>query len=218
MKLSDRLLQLALMASRFKTVADIGCDHGKLDIFLAKQYNMKTIASDIATSSIETLKKIVLQEQLNNQIKVVLSDGLSHLKEKVDAIIISGMGSRTMIEIFEKDKSIFLKTPYYILSSQHDLPLLRGYMQKNGFSIIDEIMVYENKKYYPIILFKKGKSHYKKIELKYGPIFLKKQEATFMRFLNQELQKKEEILKQISSYSNDAFLLKKEIKELRKIL
>lgn len=218
MKLSNRLLSIALLASKYKTIADVGCDHGKLDLFLAKQYNINTIASDISKNSIENLKKIVDEQHFNNKIKVVLSDGISHLKEKVDAIVISGMGTRTMIEIFEHDKEIFLDTSSYILSSQHDLVLLRKYMCKNGFLIKDEVMVHENNKYYSIILFEKGDSCYTNLEFRYGPMFLKKREAIFLKFLNQQLQKKEEILKNISSYSKDAYLLKKEIKELKKLL
>jgi len=218
MNLSKRMLQIALLAHSYAKIADIGCDHGKLDLFLAKHYGTFCIASDISRQAVVRLKKTVLDLQLEDRIQVVESDGLSHLQEKVDAVIISGMGSHTMIDIFQKNISYFQKISTYILSSQQDVFLLRKFMQEQGYSILDEVMVWEHNKYYPIVVFQKGSCHYSDFELRYGPVFLQKKEETYLTYLKSELYKKEEILNKISSQPFLKLQLKKEIKEIKDFL
>lgn len=218
LKLSKRLTSLALFCSNYKKIADIGCDHGLLSLFLAENYKAIVTASDVLEPAISRLKNRVKEMSLQDKVTVLVSDGLTHLTDDFEAVVISGMGARKMIELFDKEQDKFLKIKTYILSPHQDTALLRTYMHQKGYYLLDEVMIYEDKKYYPILKFQKGKASCRKIELKYGPIFLKKREAVFISYLKALKEKKEQVLKELKPYSKRYLDIKKEIKEITRIL
>ena len=55
-----------------------------------------------------------------------------------------------------------------IISSNNDLYLLRKSLNKLGYKLIDEVIVYENKHYYAVMLYIKNKQKLNKWELLFG--------------------------------------------------
>ena len=101
-KLSDRLQTIADMVKKGSRIIDVGCDHAFLDIYLVKNNIVKkAIASDITKGAINQAIKNVKDYNLEDKIDIRLGDGLSTLKQKdkVDTVIISGMGDKTIINI-----------------------------------------------------------------------------------------------------------------------
>ena len=189
-KLSNRLKTIADMVKKGSRIIDVGCDHAFLDIYLVKNNIVKkAIASDITKGAINQAIKNVNTYNLNDKIDIRLGDGLSTLKEKdkVDTVIISGMGDKTINNIL---KNYNLKNiNNLIIQSNLGIVNIRKEIVKLGYKIIDEKIVIEKDKYYIIINFEKGKAKYKSKEYYFGPVLLKNKDELFNKYYSKKLRK-----------------------------
>ena len=146
-------------------VVDVGCDQAKLGILLAKR-NQKSIASDISPKVIERASLDIRKLGLDNLIDLRVSNGLQNIKEKeADTLILSGMGTHTILEILNSTKIKFNKI-ITISNNYHDI--LRDKMNELNYKVDKELIIKENNKYYNLILFTKGIKKYTKKELLLG--------------------------------------------------
>ena len=182
MKLSIRLQAIADLVKENTKIVDVGCDHGLLDIYLTKEKNVKCIASDNKQSCLDNAINNIKKYNLDDKIETILSDGLEKIDvNKLDTVIISGMGTTTILEIV-KNKDI----KHMIIQSNNNLYELRKEITKLGYYIENEDVVLDYK-YYVIIEFKKGYKKYSNFELKYGPILLKKDKKEYFNYLYNKL-------------------------------
>ena len=146
-------------------VIDVGCDQAKLGILLAKR-NQKSIASDISPKVIERASLDIRKLGLDNLIDLRVSNGLQNIKEKeADTLVLSGMGTHTILEILNNTKLRFNKI-ITISNNYHDI--LRDKMNELNYKVDKELIIKENNKYYNLILFTKGIKKYTKKELLLG--------------------------------------------------
>ena len=88
------------MVDKGNNIYDIGCDHALLDIYLAINNDNHCTASDINQNALNNAIKNIEKYHLSDKIDTVISDGLKNITLKEDStIILSGMGSRTIIDI-----------------------------------------------------------------------------------------------------------------------
>lgn len=183
-----------------KCIIDVGCDHALLDIYLAKQKNVKCLAIDVREGIVNNVLKRVEQEKLVNKIKVKLNNGLENINiSKDDTVILSGLGTNTILNIVGSRKISNL-----IIQSNDDLFLLRKILTNNGYYIAAEQIVLDGK-YYIIIKFKLGKRKYKYKELLFGPKLLKENNLMFKKYLSMKKEYYEKLLKNIP----DIYLIRK---------
>lgn len=196
-KLSKRLASIASNIDKEDKVVDIGCDHGYLSIYLkAVNGNKVVIATDINENALNVAKKNINKNSI--LIETRLGNGLDVIKHnEVDTIIISGMGGNTILNILKKNKLKYIKK--IVIQSNTDIPLIRKYINKLGYTIKNEQLIIDKNIYYIIITFTKGKHKYTKKELYFGPILLKENNDLFNEKKAIELNKLEEILKKIPS-------------------
>lgn len=196
-KLSKRLASIASNIDKEDKVVDIGCDHGYLSIYLkAVNGNKVVIATDINENALNVAKKNINKNSI--LIETRLGNGLDVIKHnEVDTIIISGMGGNTILNILKKNKLKYIKK--IVIQSNTDIPLIRKYINKLGYTIKNEQLIIDKNIYYIIITFTKGKHKYSKKELYFGPILLKENNDLFNEKKAIELNKVEEILKKIPS-------------------
>lgn len=196
-KLSKRLASIASNIDKEDKVVDIGCDHGYLSIYLkAVNGNKVVIATDINENALNMAKKNINKNSI--LIETRLGHGLDVIKHnEVDTIIISGMGGNTILNILKKNKLKYIKK--IVIQSNTDIPLIRKYINKLGYTIKNEQLIIDKNIYYIIITFTKGKHKYTKKELYFGPILLKENNDLFNEKKAIELNKLEEILKKIPS-------------------
>lgn len=196
-KLSKRLASIASNIDKEDKVVDIGCDHGYLSIYLkAVNGNKVVIATDINENALNMAKKNINKNSI--LIETRLGNGLDVIKHnEVDTIIISGMGGNTILNILKKNKLKYIKK--IVIQSNTDIPLIRKYINKLGYTIKNEQLIIDKNIYYIIITFTKGKHKYTKKELYFGPILLKENNYLFNEKKAIELNKLEEILKKIPS-------------------
>ena len=82
MELSKRLEAVASLADPGETVADVGCDHGYVGIWLIQQKLFsKVIAMDVRPGPLEAARKNIQLYQVEDQIEIRLSDGLDMLSQ-----------------------------------------------------------------------------------------------------------------------------------------
>ena len=146
-----------------------------------------------------------------------LGDGLEKMPDDIDTIVMSGMGGNTIIDILENSKDMLLSIKTIVVSPHNSLYDVRRYVNKIGYYIDDEEMIYDQGKYYTVIKFQRGQKNYSDEQLFFGPILLMKRNSIFCRYCSELLQKDEILLKTIPQSSNERDRLQKEIEKLRTI-
>lgn len=184
MSLSKRLEAVATLVDIGKRVIDVGCDHAYLDIYLTNNNENTCIATDINKSAIEIAKKNIKEHKLEDKIQTVLTDGLTNIDvKKDDNIVISGMGTHTILHILNTNSL----SNTLIISSNNDINILREEVIKLGYKIDSEIFLYDKGKPYIIIKFIKGYKKYNKKDINLGPIL--KNNIEYKRYLIKKYNK-----------------------------
>lgn len=200
-KLSKRLQMIADMVDKKSVLADIGCDHALLDIYLIQNNIIKkSIAADITNGALDGARRnLSLYEVDDKKVELRLSDGLEKInkEDKVDTIVISGLGNQKIISIFQNDYEKLENINNIIIQSNTGVNYIRKYMTSIGYYIDDEVLVKENNIIYTIIKFTKGSKKYSKKELFYGPILLNNKDDLFNELLSNLINKNNYIINKL---------------------
>ena len=148
--LSKRLRMLADMVTPGNRLADVGCDHGFLDICLVQEGVCPgALAMDVREGPLGSVREHVRQYGLGDYIEIRLSDGLRACGAgEADTLVCAGMGGRLMERILTEglDKAAQMKE--LILQPQSEIPEFRRFLRNAGFEIVREDAVSEDGKYY----------------------------------------------------------------------
>ncbi len=195
--LSNRLKEIASFIPDNVKMVDIGCDHALLDIYLYKnRKNIKIIASDINENALEQAKKNIKKYKLDKFIETRLSNGLDNINSnEIDTIVISGMGSHTIVGILRMNQKKIINVDNIIIQSNNHIDFLRERIIELNYYIDSEKLVKDNNIIYTIISFKKGKKRYNKKEIFFGPYLLKENSILFKEKNKQDLEKLEYLYK-----------------------
>lgn len=214
-KLSKRLEEISSLVPLKARVVDIGCDHGLLDIYLYQNGIVsKIIASDINENALSNAKENIKNNNLEDVIETRLGSGLEviNLNDKIDTIIISGMGAYTIVEILKNNPEILSTISTIIIQSNTKNYYLRKEITKMNYLIEEEKIVKDNNKYYTIIKFTKGYQKYTKKELYFGPKLLSNSSKIFEEYKNAQYQKLKNIKKSIPKRKfMECYKIKKEL-------
>ncbi len=137
-----------------KIVCDVGCDHGKLSLYLIKENKAeKIIATDINEKPLQKAIELFNVNNLSDRADFYLTNGLQDIKsaDNITHIVIAGLGGNTMAEIIDAAKFIKENKTKLILLPAQNTSKIRDYLYKNGYSINKESTVCENKKVYSCI-------------------------------------------------------------------
>lgn len=189
MQLSKRLYAVASMVTPGNIVVDVGTDHGYIPIYLVgKNIISRAIAMDINKGPLKRAEQHIREFHMENYIETRLSDGVTSLKkEEGDTLIIAGMGGGLVIKILKEGKKALSSIKEFILQPQSEIQSVRKFLQKEGYLIVEENIVLEEGKYYPIIKAVKGRMNYnKEIFFKYGKLLLESKNSVLEEFLNKE--------------------------------
>ncbi len=151
--LSERLRLIVSFVPQGVSVCDVGTDHGYLPAALCLSGKFKSVtATDIREKPLLNAKSNI--EKLGaNGVELILCDGLEKVsREKADCVIIAGMGGEVISGII--DRCSYKESPLFILEPMTDASTLRTYLAKNGFNVLYETAITENKKIYSVMLCK----------------------------------------------------------------
>ncbi len=204
-EISYRMKAAADMVTKGNCVADIGCDHGYVSIYLYKKgIAKKCIASDINKGPLQAAKKNVELYDAGSGVEVRLSDGLSAFDiGEADTILITGMGGNLIEKILLNKRKVVISARELVLEPQSDYDRVRKCLCELGFEIAGEKLVSECGKYYPVIkaVNTGEKQTLSEIQYKFGPCILKEQEEIFREFLLKEKSRFEAILSSLEKKS-----------------
>lgn len=141
--ISDRLLCCASLVPEGARVADVGCDHGYLGIWLLAQGRASFVAaSDLREKPLEKARENSRLFGTAEQMTFSVADGLAAVDpDAVDVIVCAGMGGDNIAGILEA--APWVRNPRYtlVLQPQTSGNDLRRYLGEQGFSIERETLV-----------------------------------------------------------------------------
>ena len=150
--ITPRLSAALSMANGYDTVADVGCDHGRLTAALLQQgICRRIIASDISEPSLEKAKQLIRTIGLSDRVSFRLGDGLSVLDPyECDAIFLLGMGGTLMTRILDACSVPLAGAKAVILQPMRAQDDIRSYLHRNRFRVTDDRVVLDHGRYYQI--------------------------------------------------------------------
>ena len=227
-KMSERMKAIAGLVTKGKKVADIGCDHAYISIFLIEKCIAdRVIAADIRKGPLEIAGRNILRylESQNEEgndpgadfdgtkIETRLSNGFEKiLPGETDAAVIAGMGGLLIVDILKHGERLFDEGYELVLSPQSEIYEVRKYLLENGFLIIAEKMLREEGKYYNIIKAVKCPENvalqnmskdYSEAELTYGKIPVEAKDPVLYEKLSAELETNMKLIKALEGIEGE---------------
>ena len=150
--LSKRLQACCNLVAPGDRIADIGCDHGYLGIYLLEQgIAASVIAADVREMPLQSAKRNALRFGVNERIRFYLSDGVTEIPHDFDTLVCAGMGADTMISILDAATWLHCSQYRLILQCQSRTPMLRHYLSEQGWRINKEVVVRDGRFLYTIM-------------------------------------------------------------------
>ncbi|WP_295149829.1 class I SAM-dependent methyltransferase [uncultured Peptoniphilus sp.] len=216
-KLSKRLNKIAELVDFGASVIDVGTDHGYVPNFLCEnKISSDIIATDISKNSLE--KSIELTRELGNEkfVRNILANGI--VDENRDNIIIAGLGGIQIAEIIANSIDIAKSSKKLILQPMQKTNILRRELNNMGFEIFDEEIIYEDERYFEIILARFSNNidrNLKDEDFYFSKKLIDKKDKIYLSFLE---EKKTYLKSIISSFDPSSTRSKKRSKELYNLL
>ncbi len=200
MQISKRLEAVAGMVTPGCIIADIGTDHAYIPIYLVSGGTApRAIAMDVNRGPLEKAVIHIRQYGLSDRIETRLSDGLTAMQPgEAKSIVIAGMGGPLVIRILTEGAKCAEAAEELILQPQSEIRLVRAYLEENGYRIVQEDIVCEEGKFYPMMKAVHAEKHapdrMSAAQLRYGPLLLAARHPVLKDYLNREKELNERIL------------------------
>ena len=150
MVLSERLMMSIGMIPAGKVVADVGCDHARVAIWLVKNgIAPRVIATDLRPGPLSHADANIAYFHCEDRIETRLSDGLANLRpSEAEVILIAGMGGALTVHILSEGLERMQEAEELILQPQSERGAVRRFLLTHGFAIVDEKCCVEDGKFY----------------------------------------------------------------------
>jgi tRNA (adenine22-N1)-methyltransferase len=220
--ISNRLFTLTKYVSPYQYVVDVGTDHCFVPIYLKQAGIIEgAIASDVNQGPIEEAKRNIMKYGYQDSIDARCGNGLETITEtdRADVIIIAGMGGKLITDILNSN-TIALKTnKRLILQANVASDVVRAWLQKHDYRIIEEELILDHDIYYEIIVADRDSDvSYSQEEILFGPILLKEKGEYFMKKWQAVLEFKQSIYQKIPEDNEQRAVILAEIEIIRSIL
>lgn len=224
MQLSKRLSAVASMVTEGNRLVDVGCDHGYLPLYLYLNKKIPSaIAMDVRPGPLSRAREHIAEYGLEKYIETRLSDGLSALSPgEGDTLTVAGMGGPLMERILMAKEEVRESFQELILQPQSDIPHFRRFLREIGWEIIEEEIVLEDGKFYPMMKAVRGEAQIIPEDMPYTPeeafggLLLKKRHPVLKLYLERELRIRNRILEKLREAAADD--RRKEIEEERSLI
>lgn len=151
--LRPRLLALAQWVQDAECVADIGCDHGKLAVYLLLSGSTRrVIAVDVSAPSLQKARDLSLMLDLSECMETRLGDGLNVLRPgEADVLVMAGMGGRLIARLLAEHEEVARSARAMLLQPMQQEGELRHYLRGAGLGIEHEKLLSENGRVYTMM-------------------------------------------------------------------
>lgn len=224
MQLSKRLSAVASMVTEGNRLVDVGCDHGYLPLYLYLNKKIPSaIAMDVRPGPLSRAREHIAEYGLEKYIETRLSDGLLALSPgEGDTLTIAGMGGPLMERILTAKEEVRESFRELILQPQSDIPHFRRFLREIGWAIVEDEIVLEDGKFYPMMKAVRGEARTVPGDMPYTPeeafggLLLKKRHPVLKLYLKRELRIRNEILEKLKEAAADD--RRKEVEEERRLV
>lgn len=215
MELSKRLRMNAGLVPEGAGVADIGCDHGYVSIYLAEKKHCRVIATDVREGPLSTARKNIAAAGLAGQVECRLGDGLETLDPgEADTLLVAGMGGVLTGRILQGNPAVLAGVRTLVLQPQSDVSSVRKMLCELRFRIDREAFCTDAGKDYIAIRATRGEMAgncpddgeslppeppYSEAEYRYGRYLPRMRDGEYCRYLLREREKYRNIKKKMVS-------------------
>lgn len=226
-KLSARLTAVAEFVEQGAILADIGSDHAYLPCYLVSNGKVKkAIAGEVVKGPYESAKRNVAKKGLSEKIEVRLANGLAAIKstDEVDTVTIAGMGGPLIASILDAGTTELGSVKRIIAQPNIHASSIREWAVKNGWIIVNELILEEDNKIYEIIVLERGTDTYDELQMLVGPILMIDKSTVFIDKWNRESSEWQRIADSLEQAGNSEDItnkkqeLKKKIELIRRVL
>lgn len=201
---------VAGMVTSGGVLADVGTDHGYIPIALVQRQKITgAIAMDINKGPLARAQENIASARLGDYIQTRLSDGVAALGEgEADSILIAGMGGELVIHILSEGERVCKTVSELILQPQSDIRKVREYLRLHQYKIVDEDMICEDGKYYPMMRVVNVEADEAWMKMNeqtkvacdiYGPLLLRNGNPVLRRFLVRQHRQLTQILQKLQA-------------------
>lgn len=196
--LSMRLERVAAQVPAGARLADIGSDHAYLPVALMRRGAIAAaVAGEVALTPFHAAERTVRENDLTHCITVRLANGLAAIEpgDGITTVSLCGMGGETIRDILEAGKSRLSGEERLILQPNGGEGPLRQWLMDNGYRILCEEVLRENRFDYEIIVAERaGPVAYTARELYFGPMQMQVRSPAFVQKWQRMLRQKQRIL------------------------
>jgi tRNA (adenine22-N1)-methyltransferase len=196
--LSMRLERVAAHVPMGARLADIGSDHGYLPVALMRRGVIAAaVAGEVAITPFQAAERTVRENGLEQHVTVRLADGLAAIKpaDAITAISVCGMGGETIRDILDSGRAHLSGHERLILQPNGGEQPLRHWLMENGYTILNEELLRENRFYYEIIVAERTTSvSYSAEQLYFGPLQMQARSPLFLAKWQRMLRQKRKTL------------------------
>lgn len=196
--LSMRLERVAAHVPAGARLADIGSDHGYLPVALMRRGAISAaVAGEVALTPFRSAERTVRELGLEAQITVRLANGLAAIEpdDGITAISLCGMGGETIRDILDSGKAHLSGQERLILQPNGGEQPLRQWLMAQGYRILCEEVLRENRFDYEIIVAERsGPVPYSDKELYFGPLLIQARSPAFLVKWQRRLRLKQRTL------------------------
>ncbi|WP_256575745.1 MULTISPECIES: tRNA (adenine(22)-N(1))-methyltransferase TrmK [unclassified Pseudomonas] len=196
--LSMRLERVAAQVPQGARLADIGSDHGYLPVALMRRGAIAAaVAGEVARTPFHAAERTVRDNGLDESITVRLANGLEAIEpdDGITAVSLCGMGGETIRDILDSGKARLNGRERLILQPNGGEEPLRLWLMENGYRILHEEVLRENRFDYEIIVAERGEAPaYSDRELYFGPLQMQARSPAFLDKWQRTLRRRQQTL------------------------
>lgn len=196
--LSQRLERVAAHIPAGARLADIGSDHAYLPVALMRRGAIAAaVAGEVAATPFQAANRTVADNGLTQHITVRLADGLAAIEagDDITAVSLCGMGGETIRDILDSGRARLSGRERLILQPNGREQPLRLWLMDNGYRILHEELLLENRFYYEIIVAERAEAvTYTAEQLYFGPLQMQARSPAFVAKWQRMLRQKRKTL------------------------
>jgi tRNA (adenine22-N1)-methyltransferase len=167
------------------------------------------VATDKNPGPVRKLKRNIARKKLTGVIEVIQTDGMRHLDSSVDVVVIAGMGGLLIRDILSESLAAALEVGTLILQPMSQSDKLRHFLLDHGFMICEEAVVFEDQRFYEILVAARGSQRFEDpLDFEISPVLIRNLDADGRLFLTHRLALLEKIARNIEEQSKDPVKLR----------
>lgn len=206
-RLSPRLQAILDLLIVGASLADVGTDHGLLAVEAIRCGRVqRVVAVDINEQPLQAARMLVERFALQDRIQLRLSDGLSDVEAaEMEQVVIAGMGGslirRILAEAWQRTPEKMTSVRRFVLQPMNHEADLRSWLAERGWPLLDERIVAEKERLYPIIVTQPGavSYHLDPIELLLGPLNLERATEELGLLIDREIERRRIALREMEA-------------------